>query len=1086
MARSASVGIFPCAVVACAGLSILFVLTAPSQTKQEPPLVDVEIAVRGPDGHFLDKKTVVITVLDQTDPAKTDLTVITDSHGIARFRIPAGFFRLGVKVPGVGYGTSGATEFVPGVVARPELPPLAGLGEIDGYVPREVCTRESTVAISYPYIGQLKTAADPSGHFHFADVPGGEWFVAAAIGKNLDCLCALGPYVSVNVGQVLGNVRPLPLKSNPCWVAPAPSAAPQTSQAQVRSPNASNTIGHKINTDAPMVWARGKIKDEFGRPVENASVLALGTYYGGIRMMEIAAKTKTDADGYYELKGASGLSSFSATLIATAPGRPPAWSWPAFPQISWFDSDPPVPEPVTQDLVLPSKSGQLNVMVLREGKPAPGVSVAAYLENANLRDIWGWRVSGGVRDEIDDAAYPAATTDANGSVSFVDLLPGHYTIYALASDKIDHVRGLASFPSTLKDKERAIASGIPVRVGETTRHVMGLYQQSTKVSFRVLRPDGRPLEGNTPVQYGPVDQIQWNSAISLDANGQGQWDLERQGLWQLRFVRKATSSTNGIRAPEDFRGPYDLATAFVAISPSLPNDGTPILQGRHVEAPSARVIVQDSRGAPVHATVTLIQQPLETVFGAGSTDGNGEILFTGLIGGQEYAVHVSGSEVANIKHMEWNSSEGAAPPLERLGTQYAFVDQTFTGLPDSPNQVAFRPEPLCYIYGVVRSTLTTEIGVNRVEPQRHGLEANFQLRSSTGEFLAGPFVPGFAQVDFTTDERHANFPVSFEVNSATCAPFRFDIDLDKFAADAEVNQITGTPNSFLGMGGISTQTTGAQNLQGTIFLSDGVTPALGAQVMYFSAGQRFPTVFAMTDALGQLHPRGLWRGPAAAAINPAPLKAATVVALLPGERGATVYTGPIHRGDALRLILPPAISVEGSVTVGGENASHRAGTIRILAAYQGQGALSSALSVATTADARGHFALTGLTPGTYLVQATLDDIWLSSVATLHAENEKTQPITLGVPAPGTPVRLELRDRSGKPVVGRSITVERTGPLAYLWPHEWFSDGAGSIYIPTLEAGRHTIRVSGESRPREFRVRALPARPLELRITVKTN
>jgi hypothetical protein len=203
----------------------------------------------------------------------------------------------------------------------------------------------------------------------------------------------------------------------------------------------------------------------------------------------------------------------------------------------------------------------------------------------------------------------------------------------------------------------------------------------------------------------------------------------------------------------------------------------------------------------------------------------------------------------------------------------------------------------------------------------------------------------------------------------------------------------------------------------------------------------------------------------------------------PAGTGATIYKGAIRRDEPLRLVLPPAISVSGRVTVGGKDPARRPGVIHILAAYQGDPALSSALSIATTADADGHFVLSGVTSETYLVQAALDDIWLSSVAPLRAASVNIKPIHLAIPLPGSAVRPELRDRAGRPVVGRAVTMHRTGPLAYLWPHQLISDGAGSIYIPTLEAGKQTIHVNGESKPLKFHVPALATSPVVIPVRV---
>jgi hypothetical protein len=115
------------------------------------------------------------------------------------------------------------------------------------------------------------------------------------------------------------------------------------------------------------------------------------------------------------------------------------------------------------------------------------------------------------------------------------------------------------------------------------------------------------------------------------------------------------------------------------------------------------------------------------------------------------------------------------------------------------------------------------------------------------------------------------------------------------------------------------------------------------------------------------------------------------------------------------------------------------------------------------------------------VQAALDEIWLSSVVTLHVSDGAMQPIHLAIPSPGAAVRLELRDRSGKPLGGHSITIKRSGPLADLWPHELISDGGGLIRIPTMESGQQTIWVTGQSKPVTFRVPVLPSAPVVLQV-----
>lgn len=56
-------------------------------------------------------------------------------------------------------------------------------------------------------------------------------------------------------------------------------------------------------------------------------------------------------------------------------------------------------------------------------------------------------------------------------------------------------------------------------------------------------------------------------------------------------------------------------------------------------------------------------------------------------------------------------------------------------------------------------------------------------------------------------------------------------------------------------------------------------------------------------------------------------------------------------------------------------------------------------------------------------------------------------------------------------------------MAELWPHAWTSDGAGTVYIPTLEAGRHVIQVEGAGTSR-IQVPPLPGRTIEKRVLIR--
>ena len=269
-----------------------------------------------------------------------------------------------------------------------------------------------------------------------------------------------------------------------------------------------------------------------------------------------------------------------------------------------------------------------------------------------------------------------------------------------------------------------------------------------------------------------------------------------------------------------------------------------------------------------------------------------------------------------------------------------------------------------------------------------------------------------------------------------------------------------------------------QVFNGQVFLADGTTPAWGAQVLYFEPCDNEPKLARSTDALGNLKPRSTWwmNIPAIPGELQGPLEP-VVVALLPGACGATVVPPPERSDIPLRVVLPPAISQRGHVKVGGQAPSRLNGTIRVKAGYQDRGFLNELLSVSATADVDGNFTLAGLTPGKYLIQAALDDIWLSPSTAVHVTDSEPKPIELNIPAPGAPVVVKMVDAKGQPRIGETLTIDRTtGPLEEtLWPREWTSDGVGVVTIPTLEAGKHVLRAINATSPLTVTVPALPAK-----------
>jgi hypothetical protein len=637
---------------------------------------------------------------------------------------------------------------------------------------------------------------------------------------------------------------------------------------------------------------------------------------------------------------------------------------------------------------------------------------------------------------------------------------------------------------------------------------MNIWEQQNSASVRVLQLDGTPLTHNAEIGFGPVDRIGANSFLQFDSSGYAKRELDHSGLWRMDVIYRDSALTT-----IPIHEPYYQASGEVATSANLDGAGFPELTARRVEAGSARIRVLDINGEPLHVTVQIMNGFSQNGF-SGTTDEHGEVVFSGLTTGEKYFVHLSSTPETHVQMIdlgkflvhpttaEASTGEAASskypgePPSSRIWDtrpEPAIMEQIFVARSNTESRILMRAVPLTYVYGMLHPPDGGSMGTWGVwldyPPQRRGAHMFFE--TGAYDFIAGPFPPGDVRLNFGMSSQHV-YHAHVSIREDEKGPIRFDIDGSKY-----LNDVTDSPDPIakappatvvMGMGGISSLAGGANQLTGRVFLADGVTPALGAQVLYFPAHRSLPTLFAMADAQGFLQPRGLWRTTSAESAdhaNEGPVSA-EIVAFLPGACGAVVEKFSSEPGKPIHIVLPRPTSVTGRVTVGGGSPVNRPGNIHVMAAVQGRSFLNPYLSVETSADADGNFTLAGLAPGDYVVQASLDRIWLSSPVLLHIARGASRPVSLDIPRPGAAVRLELRDHTGKPVAAASATLDRPGPLAVLWPDEWVADGVGSIYIPTLEAGWQTVRVPGAAHPLRFKVPPLPSRPLVVSVVVENQ
>jgi hypothetical protein len=408
------------------------------------------------------------------------------------------------------------------------------------------------------------------------------------------------------------------------------------------------------------------------------------------------------------------------------------------------------------------------------------------------------------------------------------------------------------------------------------------------------------------------------------------------------------------------------------------------------------------------------------------------------------------SDVEADKLHELTTADALRLADDKLVGRRAMVIESVDVKEDDEAVQTLRPRKVGYVRGRIRPAADRKASDYKLQEADSPDAAEYRswYDDVSGEFLIGPLPEGthlIAAVDKTREGlQEPHLTTAAEIRSTQVV--RVEID----AANPR------RPKRF----------------SGRVLQADGRTPAHGAAVSVVRPRYDGPTMSTTAKADGTFSAVGsiYWGSEYEVPDRWPPSEGGpALVAWLPGHTAPAIVPLGDHADTSdLRIVLPPARSVRGRVTVAGRpiddgSRESRAGTFHVAAVSESKDPRVQLVKPTTTPQADGTFELGGLAEGTYRVQASLDGIWLSNVVEVIVDREGSlKPIMLNIGLPGLPMSLKCVDGNGAPRADLELRVlAPEGPLSRTVRGQSFAtDARGFVLVPPLEAGRHQLEVVG--------------------------
>ncbi|MEO7717423.1 MAG: carboxypeptidase-like regulatory domain-containing protein, partial [Capsulimonas sp.] len=692
----------------------------------------------------------------------------------------------------------------------------------------------------------------------------------------------------------------------------------------------------------------------------------------------------------------------------------------------------PLPSGVSEpemhiDLVIPMAHPLLAVRVLQNGAP---LSSAIVQMTPSLRtDLFGHpsldKPSPAL--DLDRLLNLDSQTGADGVARFTNMGPGIWNLHVASEDPISYpsFRKMAPFGSGAMDRQVTILPDGPPQM-----LTIKLPAPFAPLMFKPLGdlPEGVSLSGrmfSTPV-------ASWDKGDEIRVE------------WGNDGLAKASLATGlhllTVQVPEAWTqwrvGPDDEGSALIAMSPAMLRKSPPVIRMKRYGVNRVTVTVTDAAGKPMRGWVTLaLYASNDRDSYSGSTDTRGCVVFDDLLPGT-YSVTAAtpGEEMLAL-----GSDDDPLPPDSALRERSMFVSPLVTVTGDREIAVTMAQQPAGYVRGRIAlppsETLESSLG-----GFTSYTGAQYRIDDKTGELIGGPLPGRTASLSISLSrKRDGKFLFTRQKVDFVVRPGEVTRRLDPIPL--------GDPDDLI-----------EAPVFGSIMQYDGVTPAWGAQAALLP-----PSIFVGAQHL-EVNPLGRLRSTGSQfslswsnqSTDSQGSRTPLLAAWLPGVSG--VVYAPYVKGKAVRLVLPPPITIRGRVTVAGKSISSLTSQFQIKAKFQGSDWSGTLCDVKAFAESDGSFMLLGLTPGAYKIQAARDGIWLSQSQMLVVRKGEEPNLKFDIPAAGAPVVLKFVDASDAPLTDQIVELRRpSGPLAdALWPKSLTTDSAGMLRLEGLEAGRQTV------------------------------